>query len=52
MKTMFTYAHVKWFYGQSEHAYFELFYNMQYVIETLWSTSKMNVSLEKQLHFM
>ena len=21
-KTMFTYAHVKWFYGQSEHAYY------------------------------
>ena len=20
MKTVFTYAHVKWFYGQSEHA--------------------------------
>ena len=22
MKAMFTYAHVKWFYGQSEHAYY------------------------------
>ena len=22
MKTMFTYAHVKWFYGQSERAYY------------------------------
>ena len=22
MKTMFTYAHVKWFYGQLEHAYY------------------------------
>ena len=21
-KTVFTYAHVKWFYGQSEHAYY------------------------------
>ena len=22
MKTVFTYAHVKWFYGQSERAYY------------------------------
>ena len=22
MKTVFTYAHVKWFYGQSEHVYY------------------------------
>ena len=22
MKTVFTYAYVKWFYGQSEHAYY------------------------------
>ena len=22
MKTVFTYAHVKWLYGQSEHAYY------------------------------
>ena len=22
MKTVFTYVHVKWFYGQSEHAYY------------------------------
>ena len=27
-KTMFTYAHVKWFYGQSERILFELFYNL------------------------
>ena len=22
MKTVFTYPHIKWFYGQSEHAYY------------------------------
>ena len=25
-KTVFTYAHVKWFYGQSEHAYYLNYY--------------------------
>ena len=28
-KTVFTYTHVKWFYGQSEHAYYlNFFYNV------------------------
>ena len=25
-KTVFTYAHVKWFYGQSEHAYYSNYF--------------------------
>ena len=29
-KTMFTYAHVKWFYGQSEHAYYLNYFIIQY----------------------
>ena len=30
-KTVFTYAHVKWFYGQSEHAYFVNYFIMLHV---------------------
>ena len=29
-KNVFAYAHVKWFYGQSERVLFELFYNTKY----------------------
>ena len=32
MKTVFTYAHVKWFYGQPERVLFELFYKTLYEI--------------------
>ena len=30
-KTVFTYTHVKWFYGQSEHVYY-LNYFIKYII--------------------
>ena len=30
MKTVFTYAHVKWFYGQSERAYYFNYFIKEY----------------------
>ena len=31
-KTMFTYAHVKWFYGQSERAYYLNYFIIQFYL--------------------
>ena len=32
MKTVFTYSHVKWFYGQSEHAYYLHYFIILFVV--------------------
>ena len=32
MKTVFTYAHVKWFYGQSERAYYLNYFIMLFLL--------------------
>ena len=38
-KTVFTYAHVKWFYGQSEHLYYLIFfYKIYYTLMVNYST--------------
>ena len=32
-KTVFTYAHVKWFYGQSEHVYYLNYFMIQNMLK-------------------
>ena len=36
MKTMFTYAHVKWFYGQSEHMYYLNYFIMKVFLKNFF----------------
>ena len=42
-KTMFAYAHVKWFYGQSEHMYYLNYFIMKVFKKNFSSTWKLNV---------
>ena len=43
-KTVFTYAHVKWFYGQSEHAYY-LNYFIKLYDEDIYNTIILTLKL-------
>ena len=44
-KTMFAYAHVKWFYGQSEHMYYLNYFIMKVFKKNFSSTWKLSMYL-------
>ena len=48
---MFTYAHVKWFYGQSERAYYLNYFIKVRVLRTLEKSQKHEPKASAFLHF-
>ena len=40
-KTVFTYAHVKWFYGQSERAYYLNYFIQLYLLHSVMTTARL-----------